>query len=506
MSSFMRVCRRLPFIFLPALLAFALGRAHAQQPPATLTLEEAVQLSRRYNPDYRSQVNDQGVADWLYAESLGNLLPGVQVSSGYTYTAEGTPRIGLFSAEEFGISRTPASYFSSYSLGLGMQLSGATFFNIAQAKANRSATDARVSAASFTLQSDVTRDYLTAMRARDALTVARQDLETARESKKLADARVEAGEATRLDAAQADVAVGRAEVALIQAENQYANDKLRLLQRIGLNLDRDVELTSTFTVFDPTWSQQELMQLAVSNHPQVESARAAEDAATAAARASKMSYLPTLSLSAGWAGSAREVGDRASVISSARNRIENQRENCEFNNRLATVLPGGLEDYPRDCSGIVFTNTLQQQALAANNVFPFNFSEQPPSFTAFISFPIFDGFTRERQMQQARASADDARHTRRAAELAQQTLVATSYGNVIAARRSVEIEQRNVQAAEQQLLLTRERYRLGASTFVDLSTSQQLKALADRAYVNALYSFHENVAALESAVGQPLRR
>jgi outer membrane protein len=109
-------------------------------------------------------------------------------------------------------------------------------------------------------------------------------------------------------------------------------------------------------------------------------------------------------------------------------------------------------------------------------------------------------------MQTARAAADDAKHTRRSAELTQQTLVATVYGNVMAARRSVEIEQRNVQAAEQQLTLTQERYRLGASTFVDLATSQQLKAQADRAYVTALYSFHENVAALEAAVGHPLRR
>jgi outer membrane protein TolC len=259
-------------------------------------------------------------------------------------------------------------------------------------------------------------------------------------------------------------------------------------------------------VFDPSWNQQELISLAVSNHPQVRSARAAEDAATSASRASKMSYLPTLNLSAGWSGSAREIGNRASVVGSAEDRINGQRASCERNNQLAAVLPGGVQGYPRDCSTIVFNNTIAQQAIAANNVFPFNFTEQPPSFTAFISIPIFDGFTRERQMQTARAAADDAKYTRRNAELTQQTLVATAYGNVIAARRSVEIEERNVQAAQQQLMLTQERYRLGASTFVDLATSQQLKAQADRAYVNALYAFHENVAALEAAVGQPLRR
>jgi outer membrane protein TolC len=504
MSSLMRVCRRLPFVLAPALLAFALGHAEGQQAPATLTLDEAIQLARRYNPDFRSQVNDQGVADWNYREQLGNLLPSVNLSSGYQYQAEGTPRIGLFSASEFGLSRTPARLGSSYNLSMNLGLSGANFFQIGQAKATRAATDARVSAASFTLQSDVTREYVSALRSRDALTVARQNVETARQNKRMADARVEAGEATRLDASLADVAMGRAEVALIQAENTYSTDRLRLMQRIGVNLDREIELTSTFEVFDPTWSQQELIAMAVTKHPQVEAARAAENAANAASKASKMQYLPSLNLGAGWSGSTSETADRNAVINSAKSRVEGQHESCLFNNRLATALPGVYTQ--RDCSAIVFTPQMEQEALAVNNAFPFNFTGNPLSLSAFVSFPIFDGFSREAQMQRMRAQADDAKHTRRAAELAQQTLVATAYRNVIAARRAVDIEKRGAEAAEQSLALMQERYRLGASTFVDLSTAQQTKAQADRGYVEALYAFHENVAALEAAVGQPLRR
>ncbi|HSL71859.1 MAG TPA: TolC family protein, partial [Longimicrobiales bacterium] len=469
-------------------------------------LGQAIELAARYNPDYRMQVNDQNVADWSVVESYFNLLPGVSVNSAFQYQAPGTPRIGLFSAEELGISRTPSYYYSTYGIGLGMQLSGATFFNIAQSRANRTATDARVVAAEYTLSSDVTRDYLTAMRSRDAVAVARQSLESARESKRLADARVEAGAATPLDAAQAEVEAGRAEVALIQAENLAETDKLRLLQRIGLNLDREVELTDTFAVFEPGWNIEDLMKMALANHPQLRSARASEAAGVAAARAAKMSYLPTLNLSGGWGGSAREVGDNESVINSAKSRIENQRDNCDFNNRLASVLPGGIAGYPKDCSTFVFTPQMEAEALAANNLFPFNFTASPPAFTASISFPIFDGFTRERQMQQAKADADDAKQRRRAAELSQQTQVATTHRNVIAAQRSVAIEQRNVQAAETSLNLARERYRLGAGTFLELTQAQQVKAEADRAYLDAMYSFHENVAALESAVGQRLRQ
>ena len=499
-----RAMRRLPLLLAPALLAFALGHAAAQNAPATLTLDEAIKLAQRYNPAFRIQSNDAGVADWQLVEQYANLLPTVNVNSSVGYQAPGTPNVGGLTAAELGISKTPALYRSSYGIGGGVSVSGATFFNIAQARANRNATDAQVAAATYTLAADVTRDYLAAMRSRDAVNVAKQSLEAARESKKLADARVEAGAATRLDGAQADVAAGRAEVALIQAENQFENDKLRLLQRIGVNLDRDVELTSTFDIFEPTWSLEELTKQSMANHPQLRAARASESARVAAARASKMQYLPTLSLNGGWGGYGRALGDRNAVIAGARSSVQSQKDNCEFNNRFAQVLPGGINGYPKDCSTYVFTNDMEKAAIASNDLF--SFTSAPPSFSATISFPIFDGFSRESRMQQARADADDAKQSRRAAELQQQTLVATSQRNVVAAHKSVEIEQRNVKAADTALELARERYRLGAGTFLELAQAQTGKAQAARDYLNAVYSFHENVAALEAAVGQPLRK
>src|SRR5688500_16580978 len=315
MTIFMRACRRLPLLLAPALLALAMGKASAQQAPATLSLEEAIALARRHNPDYRAQANDPAIADWQVREAYGNLLPGVQVRTSASYILPGTERLGSTSLQE----STPPQYSSNYFIGGGMTLSGGTFFNLSRVRANRDATDARVAAAGYNLASDVTRDYLAAMRSRDAIIVARQALETARETKKLADARFAGGATTQLDAAQADVGVGRAEVALIQAENQQQVDQLRLLQRIGVSMDRSVELTSKLEVFDPSWSREQLLSIAQSNHPQIAAARASESASLAYARSAKMAYLPSLSLQAGWSGSAREIGDRNEIINNVKN-------------------------------------------------------------------------------------------------------------------------------------------------------------------------------------------
>jgi outer membrane protein TolC len=53
------------------------------QDVATLTLEEAIALARRNNPDYLAQANDITVADWAVRDAYGALLPGASVSTTY---------------------------------------------------------------------------------------------------------------------------------------------------------------------------------------------------------------------------------------------------------------------------------------------------------------------------------------------------------------------------------------------------------------------------------------
>lgn len=501
--NLMRVWRRLPFIVVPALLAFAIGKAQGQQVPASLTLEQAISLARESNPLFRMQANNAAVADWNVAESMAQLVPNFGVSTGFRYQPSGKPQvIGSFTAEDLGITQTPAYYSSDYGLGASLQLSGQTFFQIAQSKAERASTLASISAAEYSLTNDVTREYLAALRAKESIALARKELASAQESHKLAAARFEVGEGTKIDVAGAEVTVGRAEVALVTAENLYETTKLQLAQRMGVSVGSDFDLTTTFEVFEPAWTREELVALAVQSHPQIRAARAAETASTAATRAARTAYLPSLSLNANWGGFAREIGSREAVISSARNRIEGQRENCIEGNRFRALLG----DPAQDCSKYVYTSEIEANALANNNVFPFNWTSNTPSFSARISIPIFNNLTRERQMQQARAAENDARYQRRQAELAQQTQVATAYLNLRAAHRAVTLEKRNAEAAATQLELARERYRLGAGTFLDLSNAEAVKARADRDYITAVYAFHENLAALEASVGQRLRR
>jgi len=499
--------------------ALVVAPAAAQQPAtpsATMTLGEAIDLARRNNPVYRQTANDESLADWNVREAYGSFLPTLSVNGGMSYQASGTPRFGIFSGADVGISTTPSYYFSDYSISMGLNLSGATIFRAVEAKANRGATEKRVAAAEYTLATDVTRQYLAALEAQDGVEIAQSALESAQEALRLASARAAAGDATRIDASQAEVDEGRAKVLLLQAENLARTERLRLLQTIGIDLEQDIELTSQFEVFEPTFSLEELRAISYTSNPTLAAARAQEKAANAASRAAKSAYLPSLRLSAGWSGFIRRASSNQYLIDqalgSAYSSAENKVENCEFMNALSARLTSPMPGYPvSDCmSKFAVTPAremeLRNAALTENSRFPFDYDPNPFSMSIDVSLPIVDGFTRERSLEQAKVNADDATHRRRAEELNRKAEVTTNLYALQTAYQTVQLEEKNSETATEQLELARERYRLGAGSILELTQAQETKIRADYAQLTAIYTFHETLAALEAAVGIPLRQ
>jgi outer membrane protein TolC len=322
---------------------------------------------------------------------------------------------------------------------------------------------------------------------------------------KLAQARFEAGDKPRLDAAQAEVATGRAEVDLLQAKNNARAQRRALLQLIGVSLDRDVELTTSMNVFEPRWSVEELTATALASHPSVLAARAAEKAGKASAKAAKMQYLPSLSISGGYSGYTRATADENSLIENAEQSVLSQKASCESQNELNAHLATPLPGYPKDCSVYVFTAEDRAAAVASNKLFPFNFTKTPLNFSMGVSLPLFNGFSRELQTQQARAQAQDLSYAERAEELNRRALVANSLEALQTSYSTVKLEERNVLVGDESLQLAQARYAAGAGSIYELQQAQTLKAQADQAHLVAVYTFHESLARLENAVGKPLR-
>lgn len=488
------------------LLAVALlvpSRAPAQE-RATLTLQEAIDLARRNNPEYLSQANDIAVADWAVRDAYGSLLPGASVSTSYGYQAAGNPRFGAFTGTELGLNSTTDYYSSSYSIGMSYRLSGSSLLAPGQARSQRHATSAGIEAAAFNLGAVVTRNYISVRRARDGVILARRELTRADENLRLAQARVEVGAAIPLEVKQAEVERGRAEVAVVQAENLVRTEQLRLMQTLGVRVAGEVELTTEFRVHDVPWTVDQLVATAREGHPQLRAARASASAAEAGVKMARSTYLPSLSLSAGLSGYARQAGNTDLLVEQGRIGAQQQIASCERMNLISAGLSQPLPGMPANCAALAFSPDHERAIRDANNRFPFGYSRDPYSVSLTLSLPLFDGFSRERQVEQARVARTDAELRVRAEELRIETEVGTALNNVQTARVSAELEARNAELAEEQLNLARERYRVGAASFLELQDAETAKARADRAQLTALYQFHESIAALEAAVGRSL--
>ena len=469
-----------------------------------LSLEEAIRIAKDGNPAFLSATNDLDRAAWQVREAYGQFLPSVIAGGGAQYEYAGVQRFGIFSSTDIAVGTTDY-LLSNYFLSVNWSINGNTFFQARSARANQRAAEARGAADEFALEATVTLQYLAALTARDAVEVAEGQVARWEQNFALIGARVDAGAALSTEGKQSEVDLGRARVALLRAENLYRTEVARLMEQLGTDLGAPLELASDFAVFEPDWDRRELIEMATSGHPGLRAALASEASASAQVNQARSSYFPTVSASAVWSGFTRQVGNRDYVVQQAQGSVDRRRRSCQFDNALLAhlqELPGLTMD---DCSKYVLTEPMRQQVLTANETFPFDFTGQPLSLRLAVSFPVFEGFARQRNIAHAQADRRDAMYARRAEELRLRAAVTQSYDDLVTAYRALRIQERNLEVASEQLELARRRYALGAAPFLELLDAEDSMAQSERDHLAAVYDVHAAIWSLEAAVGRRLR-
>lgn len=476
--------------------------ARAQQPaPADLSMEQAIRIARENNPTYLQQANDVAVARSSVRAAYGNLVPSLSASNSYGYTASGEARFGTV---EFGAQ--PEAYSSSYSVNMGLSVSGSTLLQPSVQRAQRRATERRVEGAGASLDAQVAQQYLSVLQAREQVAQAEREVARTAEHVRLAEARLEVGAGTPLDVQRAQVQHGQAEVGLVQARNTAAIAAITLGQLVGTPLDPDIELTSTFAIFQPTWSAPELVELALGSNPSLLSAEASASAARTSVRAARTSYLPSLNFNVGVNGSVYEAGDVNALVSQQVAGLGQQFASCQTNNELMALIgraPTNCALFDPNDPNVVAG--IRSRLEAQNSGWPFSYTRQPLSASVSISLPIFQGFSRQLQVDQAKASAEDARHMVRQENLRLRQEVAAAVRNLETAYETALLQQRVVENATEELRLAQERFRFGAANSIEVTDAQTNLAQAEQAQIDAIYDFHKTLAALEALVGRSLR-
>jgi len=339
----------------------------------------------------------------------------------------------------------PTNYSTGLSSSLQLFDGGRRFFDVKRSKADVDAAEAGETASRFNVALQVKQQYYNILAARESKGAADAQMQQAEQQLRSSSLRLRAGAAIISDSLRSVVALGNARLAVLTAQQnlQVANATLTRLVASPVTVTATPSDTIDQRVVIPDIA--ELLPL-VDHAPSIQQADAQLSSAHSSVRSAKTAFLPTV--------------------------------NMNFN---------------RSGSG------LDPQFGIGDKRYAYN---QNLSFS--LNFPLFNNLNREVTVARAIVAEDVAEvQLRDAKMLARQTLV-QSLGQMTTAQEQVAIQTVSVAAATEDLRVQQRRYELGATTLLDLLTSQTALDNARTALIRARYDYRVAKAQLEALIGRDL--
>lgn len=414
--------------------------------PRPISLDEAIRLAQQYSPQ---AIQAEGVERTSLAaktSAIGAILPSISLSAGRQIPLGGGGETRVNQAgEQVSVAQSATN---STGLSVNMQLfdGGQKLYNLRTAKSEIVAAEANSIAVKYDVALNVKQQFYAVLAALESQAAAQLQMEQAQQQFKSSIAKVRAGVATRSDSLRGVIQVGNAQLALITAQSNLAVANAALTRLVGSEQPVTADPNSVHENMAALPDSVQLAALAV-NGPAVQQAQANLDAAIESRKASKTTYLPSLSAS-----------------------------------------------YSRSGSGIDSRFGLGGDPYAYNGRLSFS-----------LSYPLFNGFQREEGVVRANVAETNARALLRDARLGAQQSLAQYIGTLRGASQRVAVQVASVTAAEEDVRVQQQRYNIGASVLLDLLTSQTTLAQAQQALIQARYDYRIARAQLEALIGRDLQ-
>ncbi len=438
-------------------LALMLGTAPAatQQGPAKLTLQDALELAREWNPAYRQAVVQADATGPDVRAAAGAFLPNLNVNLSFS----GSRSVTSIGEDDFGgsisvdQSRTIESSYSSQGLSSSITLFDGlrNLYDLKSSKAGAEAAHYGVDFQSVTLDAQVKTAFYQVVYTLRSIEIEQEILRIRNEDLLTTERlfRVAARD-------QADVLGGQATVAsqeqqLASAQGEYRKALLRLAEEIGLDESVEFEIDGAFPEpFDPTLLDADaLVGYVLRENPELMQASASAAQADFAASSARGARWPTLNLSGSFNRNASEQGF------------------------------GGL----------------------------WNFNPQNRSWSASlgVSWPIFNRFSTSNTIAQAAANQDVRNEQLRETRLRLEREIRSALIDVENYHEQLLLAERSAELGLQRVGMTREQYQLGMTSFFELQQVVGQSVNDARAALNARRTYTNAVVELERLVGQSVR-
>ncbi|HVH13293.1 MAG TPA: TolC family protein [Longimicrobium sp.] len=446
--------RSIRAVALPLLLAATVVDAAAQAGPS-LTLEQAVRQGLAASPALQEAHAQYRTAGAGRGEAWGRLLPSVQVEAGLVTT--GVLQRTVSDPITGGIVSLPDSLIAlrnSYGTSAAVTarwevLNPTSMLQVRAASVEATAAGRTLTGARARVAAEITLAYLDALEAQALLELRRAESDRAAELLRSAEGRLSVGAVPELDVLQARLAVGDAELAVMEAQTAAEAARLALHEHLGAGADVSATLAEPVLPDAASLpSDEELRRRVMDESAELAALRSARTAAGLARSAERMRLIPTVSVWAQWVRS--EYGATRDAMT-----LQPRNEFGEY--------------------GLNFTWTLL---------------DQPGSRVA------------ARQRAGAAVQQADARLSARRAALAREVEVAAG-----TLRRAALLQQRaaaNLELAARQREQAAERYRVGVAPIVERMQAEGLAREAERQAVAARFAPLRALAQLQRVSGAPV--
>ncbi len=419
-----------------------------------LTLEEAVQTALNRNVTLTKSKNSISAYKTSVKSAYGNFLPSLGTSGGFDWqrTSDdgGGVQIDFFGNEAIIEASTRDTRNYSVSAGGNWTLFDgmANFANLSQSKKDLDAARYNLDRLKREIVYQTTEYYYNVLFTRELLQVRRDNvaynqkfLETVQERNRL-------GSIAIADVYTQQVAAGRAELLLVQAENALEQAKSVLLNYLALDVLEDYEfvqpeeteaMTNEGEFLDEFKSIRGMVDYALNN---------------------RLDFM----------GKKLNVDAADDGITVAR----------------GNLYPSLTGDYS------FFTSAVKSEDLFNRRIYNLGLT---------LRFPIFSNWNTEEQIQFAKVNWKNAQEDLSALERQIKIEVKQGYLDLVAARKQLDVSRNNVLSAEENRRVNNERYNLGSGTILDVLQSDKdyTQALSDK--IDALYNYFILKDRLKSFLG-----
>lgn len=319
------------------------------------------------------------------------------------------------------------SYSMSMSTGVDLFTGFRRGAEMDRARADILAAESRLEDQRFQIALQTKNQYFQALRQSDLLEVARARLARAEESLEFTRRRAEAGTGTRSDTLRARLEVQNARQAVLTSESSLRAARLNLGRLVGVEGPVGVVRPEGLDPSPLPYSEEELLRMAQDASPSVRAARAGTVAAQAAYRSARSAYMPTLRTSGSYS----------------------------WNNSEPSWETG---------------RTAWSMSLN-------------------LSYPIFNGFSREASVERAANAERLARIQEEDARLQARVQVDNALRALETAEAAIALAEETLVVAEEDMRVVQQRYELGVATILDVITSQIALDQAQVDRVTARYDY-----------------